>query len=141
MPGSATVWLEEQVLAHTLAYGTMTRPTGMFVGLCAAAPPPSSSVGGVEVSGNGYARQSIAFALTAVGSNIAANTATVAFPAATAAWGAIGFFEIWDAVTAGNRYYQGPLVDPADGITPITRNILSGDIVRFQAGVLEVTAT
>lgn len=141
MAGSATVWLEELVLSHTLAYGPMTPPTAMFLGLCAAAPPPSSSVHGIEIVGNGYARQSIAFALTGAGTNIAANTATVAFPAATATWGAIGYFEIWDAVSGGNRYYQGPLVDPADGITPITRNILSGDIVRFAAGVLEVTAT
>lgn len=90
--------------------------------------------------GNGYARQAATFALLTSPANIAANMATLAYPTATANWGALGFFEIWSALTGGQRLYWGPLVDPADGVTPITRNVLSGDTVRFTAGVIQVQA-
>lgn len=140
MAGSATLWLEQQVLGHTLGFSTLARPATSFLVLCAALPPPTAATPGVEVTAGGYARQPAAWALTAT-PNVAANTATIAFPAATANWGTIGFFEIWDAPTGGNRYYWGPLVDPSDGVTPITRTIYSADIVRFSAGVIEVTAT
>lgn len=141
MASSATLWLEQQVLGHTLAFSTLPVSTGVFVALCAAAPAPTSSTGGVEPVGNGYARQSATFALLSSPNNIAANTATLAYPTATASWGGIGYFEIWSALTGGQRLYWGPLVDPADGITPITRTVLGGDTVRFTAGVIQVQAT
>lgn len=141
MAGSATLYTEQAVLGHTLNFATMTRPSAVYVSLTLAAPTPDASNPGSEVAGNGYARQPATFALTSGSSNIAANTGTIAFPAATAGWGGVGYFALHDAPTGGNRLYWGPLVDPADGITPITRNILSGDIVRFTAGVLEVIAT
>lgn len=142
MPGSATLTTEQNVLGHTLGYRPMTMPAGVFIGLCAAAPTPTSTTAGSEVAGNGYARQVVSFALaTTVANNVSANTATIEFPAATASWGGLGWFELWDAATAGNRLYWGPLVDPTDGVTPITRTVLAGDIVRFTAGVIQVRAT
>jgi hypothetical protein len=141
MPGSATTLTEQQVLGHTLAFAAMTMPAGTFVALCMATPAPTASTGGQEPVGNGYARQPATFALIAPPPTIAANTATLAFPTATAAWGTIGFFEIWSAATAGNRLYWGPLVDPVDGTTPITRAVLGGDIVRLTAGTVQVQAT
>jgi hypothetical protein len=140
MPGSATTFTEQGVLGHTLAFAPMTPPASVFVALCLATPPPSASTGGTEVVGNGYARQAATFAISTP-TNMAANAATLAFPAATAGWGVIGFFEVWSAATAGNRLYWGPLVDPTDGITPITRAVLGGDIVRLQAGSVQVMAT
>jgi len=47
---------------------------------------------------------------------------------------------VWDAVTAGNRLYWGPLVDPTDGVTPISRSINSGDILRLSVNQLSVQA-
>ena len=141
MPGSATLAVEQQVLAHTLAFGAMTAPTGVFLALCQAAPPPTAAAGGLEIIGNGYQRQAVTFALIAPPPTIAANTTTVVFPAATANWGSIGWFEIWSAITAGMRLYWGPLVDPIDGVTNLTRTVLAGDIVRFTAGVIQVQAT
>lgn len=141
MPGSATTTLEAAVLGHTLGFAAMTMPVSVFAGLCLAAPPPTAGVAGTEVSGGSYTRMPVVFALIAPPPSIAANTTTIAFPSATAAWGTIGFFEIWDALTGGTRLYWGPLVDPVDGLTPITRAVLGGDIVRFTAGVLQVQAT
>lgn len=141
MAGSASLAVEQAVLGHTLGFSTMARVTSPFIVLCAAAPAPTNTTPGVEVVGNGYARQPATFALLTTPPNIAANLGTIAFPAATASWGALGFWEVWDSLTAGNRLYWGPLVDPADGVTPITRVVLGGDIVRFQAGVIQVQAT
>ena len=137
MPGSATLYLESAVLGHTLAFTPMVAPSGVFLALTTT--PPSSTVGGIEVASGSYARMPATFALASP-SNLAANALTVEFPAATAAWGTVGWFEIWDAQTAGNRLYWGPLVDPADGVTPITRTVMPGDIVRFSAGVVQVQA-
>jgi hypothetical protein len=125
------------VLAHTLAYGPLTAPAAVFVGLCTTAP--TAAVGGTEVAGGSYARVAVTFA-AGTATNIAANAATVEFPLATADWGTIGHFELWDAITGGNRLYWGPLVDPVDGVTPVTRSITNGDIMRISAGALQVQA-
>jgi hypothetical protein len=141
MPGSATTFLEGAVLGHTLGFAAMTMPATIFIALSMATPPPTAGTGGTEPPGaNGYARQAASFAISTP-ANLAANTTTISFPAATAAWGSIGYFEIWSALTAGNRLYWGPLVDPADGTTPITRTVQAGDIVRLQAGTIQVRAT
>ena len=138
MAGSATSFLETAVLGHTLGFAAMTMPTGVFVALMTTAP--TAGIGGTEVAGGAYARTAATFAMS-VPPNVAANTATISFPPATAGWGNVGWFELWDAVTAGHRLYWGPLVDPADGVTPVTRTVLSGDIMRFTAGVIQVQAT
>ena len=138
MPGSATTYTEQGVLGHTLGFASMAHPTSVFLGLCTT--PPTAAIGGTEVAAGGYARQATVFAISTP-ANMAANTATIEFPAATASWGTVGYFEVWDALTVGTRLYWGPLVDPADGVTPITRNVQSGDIVRFTAGVIQVKAT
>lgn len=142
MPGSATLTTEQAVLGHTLGFSTMTKTTTAYIGLCAAAPAPTATTGGSELAGNAYARQAVTFALASSPPNIAANVAAIVFPIATPGnWGAVGYFELWTAATGGTRLYWGPLVDPVDGVTPISRNVLAGDSVRFQPGVIEVQAT
>jgi len=142
MPGSATLYTQQYVLMHTLAIAAMPQPLGVFLALCTSAPTAINR--GNEVGGGGYARQGAGWQLQAApNNNIAANTASIEFPAATADWGNIGWFELWDTPggAGGNRLYWGPLVDPTDGVTPITRNVLVGDIVRFLAGTIQVQAT
>jgi len=140
LPGSATDYLRARVLSHTLAFGAYTMPTNVYVGLCTTLP--SSATGGLEIvtAGTGYTRQRSTMALMSGRSDLAANTATVEYPPATTNWGNIGYFEVWDAVTAGNRLYWGPLVDPTDGVTPISRSINSGDILRLSVNQLSVQA-
>ena len=140
MAGSATSYLEQAILGHTLAFAALPMPASVFVGLCTSAP--TAQTPGTEVSGGGYSRPVGTFALANMPPNsIAANSATIQFPAATSDWGVIGWFEIWDAnIPGGNRLYWGPLLDPNDGVTPITRQVLTGDIMRFQAGTLLVQA-
>ena len=140
MPGSATDYLRQRVLSHSLAFGAYTMPVNIYVGLCTSAP--NATAGGTEISGagTGYARQRPVFALSAGRTDLAVNTATVEYAPASTNWGAIGYFELWDALTAGNRLYWGPLVDPTDGVTPIVRNINAGDILRLAANQLAVQA-
>ena len=139
MSGTATLYLEQRVLGHTLGFAAYTMPANIYVGLCTSLP--SSGLGGTEVVSGGYARQHGTFALAVSPANVASNSATIEFPAATAPWGTVGWFELWDAATTGNRLYWGVLVDPSDGVTPITRDIQPGDILRFSAGVIWVQAT
>jgi hypothetical protein len=141
MPGSATTYTEQAVLGHTLAFAPMTPPSGVFVALCLATAPPTAGTAGTEVVGGAYTRMATTFALLTSPNNIAANLATIEFPTATAPWGSLGYFEVWSALTGGNRLYWGPLVDPSDGVTPIIRTVQTGDIVRFTAGVIQVKAT
>lgn len=138
MPGSATDYLRQRVLSHTLGFGAFTMPAPAWVGLCTT--QPSAAAAGVPVAGGGYVRMQGSYALVAGRTDLAANVATIEWPAATAAWGTIGWFELFDAATAGNRLYWGPLVDPVDGVTPITRTIQTGDIMRMSAGQLIVQA-
>ena len=89
--------------------------------------------GGSEVTGGAYARQGpIAFTDTGSNPTVSSNSAIVTFPAATAAWGTVGFFGVWDAATGGNFRGSGAVTTPkAVGI---------GDTARFAAGALTVTA-
>jgi hypothetical protein len=140
MDGSASIGLEQALLGHSLGFAPMASPTQVYVALCLASTAPSETVRGLEASGGGYVRTPATFALIAGPSNIAANTTSVEFPQATSSWGVIGFFELWDAASGGNRLYWGQLVDPADFTTPLTITVSAGDIVRFSAGTLGVQA-
>jgi hypothetical protein len=62
------------------------------------------------------------------------NTAAVTFPMATADWNAaanIGYFGVFDAASAGNNVYWGPLNTP--------KPVLNGDTAYFDVGSLVVT--
>ena len=140
MSGSASLNLERSLLDHTLAITPMPALSRVYIALCHALSAPTEATTGAEVSGGGYARVPATFARVASPPTVAVNTAAVEFPAATAAWGTLGYFEIWTAQTGGSRQYWGPLVDPADSTVPLTLNVAAGDIARFSAGTLVVQA-
>jgi hypothetical protein len=133
MSGSASQVLEQQLLQHSLAIAPMLAPARVYVALCRTLP--SEATGGTEVGAGGYTRSAATFSM--LSATNAANAGTVEFPVATAAWGTVGFFEVWTAATGGDRLYWGPLVD-ADGITPVSLNIVAGDIVRLPVGTLSI---
>jgi hypothetical protein len=137
--GSASLGLEQAVLGHTLGFAPMTAPLQVFVALCGTVSPPTETTKGVEVSGLGYSRVPTTFALVTTPANMAANTAAIEFPIAAAAWGTIGYFELWDAIRGGNRLYWGQLVDPTSA-APIAITVSPGDIVRFSPATLSVQA-
>ena len=103
--------------------------TSAFVSLHTSDP---LDTGGSEVSGGGYARQGpTAFANAGNNPTVSSNSAIVTFPAATANWGTISHFGVWDAATAGNFLGSGA-VTTAKAVT-------SGDTARFAANALTIT--
>jgi hypothetical protein len=125
MPGSASNYLENKLIDHSLGTTTFTKPTTVYAALYTAAP--SDTGGGTEVTGGSYARQTITFSAASSGST--SNNTNVDFntmPAATVA--AVGVF---DAVTAGNLLYWGTLTT--------SRTVSAGDSIRIASGALVVS--
>lgn len=104
----------------------LVTPATWYVALVTAAGSPT--VAGTEVAGGSYARVSVTASLanfcgtqglgTTVASSgtngITKNNAGITFAAPTADWGTIVGWELWDALTAGNRWLAGSMLN---GIT------------------------
>ncbi|MFG6573209.1 hypothetical protein ACGYLO_16570 [Sulfitobacter sp. 1A13353] len=117
----------ENLVAKWLFTGdSATRPTAWHVALFTSDPTDAGS--GTEVSGGSYARKSASFTVT---SDMARNSAGVEFDAATASWGTVTHFGVYDASTGGNLIVHGALTSSVA--------ISSGDVLRFDAGELDVT--
>lgn len=128
MAGSFSDYLEDKLLKHAFTNTAYTPATTLYVGLYTAAPTDAG--GGTEVSGNAYARVSVAFTVSGT-TTLATNSAAVEFVAATASWGTIVAVGIFDASTSGN------LLAWADLTT--SKTIDTGDIFRIPAGDLDIT--
>jgi hypothetical protein len=119
-------YLETQLITWAMSASAVTRPTAWYVALFTAAP--SDTGGGTEISGGGYARQSVA--TWTISNNQASNAAIIDF-VSSADWGNITHVGIFDAVTSGNLLWWGSLTTPRDPA--------SGDTVRFAANALIVS--
>lgn len=127
-----TNYLEGKLAAHALGVAAYTMPTSIQIGLFTADPTDTGSLT-AEVSGGGYARQTITFSATG---DTASNSATFEFPVATADWGSISHVGIFEN-GVDTMLFHPPLVDDADN--PITKTVSKGDALRFQAGEITVT--
>ena len=121
-------FLENEILDHILGTGAYPMPTTVYIGLSTASMNDDAS--GTEISGNNYARQSVAF--SAASSGTTSNSGNIEFPAATGSWGNVSHFGIWDASSAGNMLLHGAFTS--------TKTISTGDILRITAGDLDITA-
>lgn len=120
---------ENLTLTWLLTNGSATRPTSWFVALYTVAPGEGG--GGTEVSGGSYARQAATFTVSGTAPTEATNSVAVEFPTATASWGTVVAAAIFDASTSGNMLLFADLTTP--------KAIDSGDVLRFNAGSLDVT--
>jgi len=123
-------YLENKVLDHILGKTAYTMPT-VYVGLSTADPLDDAS-GLAEPLGGGYARVATTGATwnaAAVGS--ASNAAAITFPQATASWGTVTHFALFDAATAGNMIASGALT--------VSKAIGNGDTAKFDIGQLTTT--
>lgn len=119
-------YLEDAVLEHVLGGSSLAQPTP-YAALFTAAP--NDAGGGTEVTGGAYARVATgAFSST---SGTADNDADIEFPEATANWGTITHFGIFDASSGGNLLVHGALDSSV--------SIETGDVFRFNAGDLDVS--
>lgn len=122
-----------------------TQPTNHYIGYFTVTPIDAGT-GGTEVSGNAYARQTVAAGTgswSAPAGSGTTNSGTVTFPVATpSAQGRVYSLGIWDASTAGNIKHVLPLVtgsyknfeavDTAAGnITTYSHGFSANDVVRF----------
>ena len=120
-------YLENALVNATLRNTAYTSPTTVYVGLFTTDPTDAGS--GTEVSGGSYARQSATFAAPSNGAS--STSADVTFPQATANWGTVTHFGVYDASTAGNLLYHGALTT--------SKTIETGDVFKISSGNLTVT--
>lgn len=83
---------------------------GSYLALFTAAPDDAGA-GGTEVTGGSYARQSIPFASAAATNaqtsvTSKSNSSAITFPTATAAWGTVVAFGVFDAATGGTMRWH-----------------------------------
>ena len=123
---SFTNFLETEILDHVFAGAAYTAPSTKYIGLFTAAPGETG--GGTEVSGNAYARQTMAFTTSG---DTTSNNAAVEFPTATGSWGTITHVGIFDALTSGNLMVYATLT--------ASKAIASGDVFRVPSGDLDIT--
>lgn len=122
-------YAEKLLLDWLMTTGSATRPTAWYVALYTAAP--SDSGGGTEVSGNGYARQSVTFNAASTPAGTTDNSGAVTFTASGGNWGTITHIGIFDALTTGNLLWHGSMT--------ASKIIADGDTLEFAIGNIDLT--
>jgi len=119
-------YLETKVLDHVFGGTAYTAPSTLYLALFTT--DSSESATGTEVSGGGYARQTVTFTTSGATTS---NDADVEFPTATASYGTVVAVAVMDALTGGNMLaYAGLSTDKA---------IDTGDVFRVPSGDLDIT--
>lgn len=119
-------YLETKVLDHVFGGTSYTAPGTLYLALHTSNPAEDDS--GTEVSGGGYARQTVAFTTSG---NTTSNTSAVEFPTATANYGTVSHCGVYDASSAGNLLAYAALSS--------SKTIETGDVFRVPAGDLDIT--
>jgi hypothetical protein len=129
---SKSDYLENEILDHILGGADYSRPATVYIALFTVTP--SDTGGGTEVTGGSYDRVDVTNNATnwpAASGGAKANGTAITFPQATANWGTVVAFGIFDANTAGNLLYWG-------AVTP-NKAVNSGDTASFAVGDLDIT--
>lgn len=123
-------YAENRLLDHIVGKTSFTMPT-VYVGLYTVAPTDAG--GGTEVTGGSYARKSTAGAdWAAAASGASSNANALTYPAATANWGTIVAFGLFDAASGGNLLVWNNLTTQ--------KTVSSGETAQWAAGDLDLTA-
>ncbi len=122
-------YLENALINAVLRNTSYTSPATVYVALYTTDPTDADT--GTEVSGNAYARQSVAFSSPSNGAT--SNSAAVEFPQATGSWGTVAYIGIRDASSGGNLLFHTAL--------DASKTIATGDVFRIAIGSLTVTLT
>jgi hypothetical protein len=132
MAGSKSDFLELELLDHVLGNAAYSAPATVYVGLYTAAPTDAG--GGTEVTGGSYARVAVTNNATnwpAAAAGAKSNGTAITFPTATASWGTVLAFGIFDAVSAGNLLYWADLT--------VSKTVGDGDTAEFAIGDIDIT--
>jgi len=120
-------FLETALINETLRNINYVPAATIYIGLHTTATNDDNT--GIEVTGGSYARTAITFAAPSGGST--SNGALVTFPTATASWGVVTHFGLYDAASGPNLLYWGALT--------VTKTVDNGDIFTVPMGNLTVT--
>ena len=132
MAGSLSNFLELELLDHVLGNAAYTAPATVYIALYTVAPTDTG--GGTEVTGGAYARKDVANNATnwpAAAAGAKSNGVAITFVTATANWGTVVAFGIFDALAAGNLLYWADLT--------VNKVINNGDTGEFAVNDLDVT--
>ena len=121
-----TDYLENKVLDYVFSGGSFSQPGTKYLALYTVAPTDSSA--GTEVTGGGYARQTVT--LTTSGSDTT-NSAAEEYPTATAGYGTVVAVAVLDASSGGNMLAYASLT--------ANKTIATGDVIRVPAGDLDIS--
>lgn len=120
-------YLENALVDHVFRNSALSSPTTVYLALFTDDPAEDAS--GTEVSTGAYAREAVAFAAPADG--VSTNSGVITFTTATANWGTITHFAIFDAVTTGNMLVYSPL--------DTSKAVNTDDTAEFAAGNISIT--
>jgi len=120
-------YLETKVLDHVFGGTAYTAPSTLYLALFTAVSDGEAGTV-TEVSGGGYARQTVAFTTSG---NTTSNTGAVEYPTATANYGTVTHVGIYDASSSGNLMAYASLSS--------SKTIETGDVFRVPAGDLDIT--
>ena len=124
---SASNYLEDKLLDHTLGGTAFTQPSGLYLALSTGSFADDNS--GTELSGSNYSRKAMTFAAASSGS--AATNAAVEFDAATGSWGTVSHWGIYDASTSGNLLFHGSFT--------ASKTIATNDILKGASGSITIS--
>jgi hypothetical protein len=133
MPKSYT--LDNQVINYFTRTQAVVAPSEVWLGLFTVSPG-AGGVGGTEVSGGSYARVSVTNPTILFGApvnGVSTNTADIQFATATAGWGTVVAFGLFDALSGGNVLYFASL--------GTSRAVLNGDTAKLTTGTVTITET
>lgn len=125
---SFTNTFETHVLNYVFTTSSVTRPTAWYLALFTSNPAEDASGTEVSTSGTAYTRKAVTFT---VSGNTASNSAEIEFPTATASFGTVTHFGVFDAASSGNLIAYGSL--------STSKTIETGDVLRVPASDLDLT--
>lgn len=120
--------LEDKILNHFFRNTAQTPPVTVYVALYTVLPTDAG--GGTEVSTSGTAYGRVAVTFGAPSGGAIANSGALTFTQATADWGTVVGFGIFDASSAGNLMVYSPL--------DASKAIQNGDTASFAIGALVI---
>lgn len=126
----ATTYLDNVLVSHLFRNVALTSPTTVYCALFTVSPTQAG--GGAELATSGsYSRQAVTFGPALTGST--ANTNVLTFGPASAPWGTVTSFAIFDAASGGNMLVFNNL--------NASIAISTGDSAQFASSSLGVTIT
>ena len=121
---------EVLILNYLMTAESVTRPTAWYVALYTGAP--SDAGGGTEVSGSGYSRKTVTWAVASGTGGTTSNSNVPTWTASGGAFGTVTHIGIHSALSgSGNLLWHGAMT--------ASKVVNDGDTLEFAAGNIDLT--